>query len=167
MAEKKQTAKERYTQYFWEELEANPGVPPSRKVISERMGWKSPNHSGEMPKIRTALLDQAGFVIFRGRYRHKDLVRTVSKLWNVSHGGQVLKKCGVLRRPNFGVVTRIAILENRGEITIEYSYKSADNMDATYLRTYKEPEEFDFEVLPRFPDRSDSTDVERFLGDDQ
>lgn len=70
---KKPTARERYTEYFWDELRAHPGVPPNRTRIAERMGWKTSNHGGEMPQVRRDLMDQAGFTRVNGRYRKRDL----------------------------------------------------------------------------------------------
>ena len=92
-----ETAKDRYTRYFYDELKAHPDVPPARKVISERMGWKSPNHSGDSPTWRRDLLTETGFVLINGRY-HKGVevtehngIHAGQKIWfRQKHDGKIV-----------------------------------------------------------------------------
>lgn len=112
----KLTAKERYTQYFWEELEAHPDVPPARTVISERMGWASPNHSGEMPQIRRDLLTEAGFVLIKNRYHKGDLVK---KLHGYRVGDQTYRSTSDGSR---GEISSIAVAGNRSQFTVTWHY---------------------------------------------
>lgn len=74
ITETKMTAKERYAMLFREELEAHPGVPPSRTRIAAGMGWKTSNHSGESPQWRRDLMEEAGFVMWLGRWREVGFV---------------------------------------------------------------------------------------------
>jgi hypothetical protein len=144
---RKPTAKERYTQYFWEELEAHPDVPPSRTVIAKRMGWKSPNHSGVMPQIRRDLLTEAGFVLVGNRW-HKGSFTFVDELRGVSVGMTVISSGG--RR---GTVESIGVVNpDLWKVTVQW-----ENW-ATTISTLKELNE-----LKTLPDLSNPESVEVWL----
>lgn len=151
----KPTAKERYTAFFLAELAKHPDVPPSRTVIAQQMGWQSSNHSGEMPKIRSQLLTDHGFVLVNGRWckgrmveRH-DNIRVGQTIW-FDQSDQYVER--VLK----GRVGSIAVSADgrRWSMTARV-YR--DGMLTSHAVNVKPKE------LTMFPDLSDPDDVERWL----
>ena len=123
------TAAERYARYFWAEYEKHPDVPPSRTVISKQMGWKSPNHSGEMPKIRRDLLTEAGFVLIASRYYKGTFV---DEHLGYKVGDPTYRDTGYARH---GEITRIAVAGDRCGFTVTWRYLTGDGKEAWAVQT--------------------------------
>jgi hypothetical protein len=150
----KPTAKERYTQYFWEEYERDPSVPPSRTVISQKMGWKSPNHSGEMPQIRRDLLTEAGFVLIGNRYRKGTFVE---ELHGYRVGDQTYRASAYATH---GEIRSIALAGEREQFTVAWHYTHDGE-----TKTYAQPVTLDDLAYLVLPDSLEPDAVERWLND--
>ena len=148
------TAAERYAKYFWAELKKHPDVPPDRTVISKKMGWKSPNHSGEMPKIRCDLLTKAGFVLIANRYYKGTFV---DEHLGYKLGDRTYRDAAFAQH---GAITSIAVAGERCQFIVTWIYHREDGVNT--FTTPANSDEIGSLVLPA--DLSPDS-VERWLRD--